>query len=53
MCSHPNTVKRVRYVIIRGYRVRQTVCRACHALNQRNTRAIKRAFQWLVRMPAP
>lgn len=53
MCVHPTSVKCVRYIIVRGYRVRQTICRVCQTRGQRERRAVQRAFRMLARMPVP
>lgn len=49
-CGHPESVKRTRVVIKRGYTVHETYCRECRNVWQRAHRALKRAFWQLATM---
>lgn len=50
-CSHPKARKRFRYRVIRGYRVREELCRECRNAYWREHRKIRRGFGILVRLP--
>lgn len=52
-CSHPQAAKRVRYIIVKGHRVRNELCRECRNAYWRNERALRRAFRLIATMPVP
>lgn len=53
MCAHPKSVKRERYIIVRGYRCRQVLCTMCRNEAYRSRTLLRRAFKQLASMPAP
>jgi hypothetical protein len=51
MCDHPKSALRTRYVMVRGYRCKNTYCNDCKSAYQRARTAMRRAFRWLATMP--